>query len=152
MGDDRDAAAMRAELRRVCADARVTRLLLVTKRRSDAAFALRDGTIGDGKVAGAGFYLDQQFETTLTATGERATGFIAPYASVAVWLVDVANWRVLASDFGVAHRLATPAGSTDAVSPWDALTPKAKGELLGRVVEEATGSAADRLLASAAAR
>ena len=50
-----DSRAMREALSKVLRENQVTDLVLVTKRRNDATFALADGTTGVGKLAGLGF-------------------------------------------------------------------------------------------------
>ncbi len=148
---DANDEGLRDALRKVCVDQGVARLIVVTKRRGDARFGLYEGSIGDGKVAGAGFYLDRHVRTAGTDSGERATGFLGTFASLAVWLVDPASWRVIASRPGYAQRLDTAAGNRDAVTAWDAMTPQRKVNALEAVIREATSGAVAPLLEPSAA-
>ena len=145
--DTADSKAMREALREVLVKSRATYLLLVVKHRDQALFALRDGRIGSGTVAGLGFYVDDATRTVRAETGERSQGFIAPYAYVTVALLDVATMRVVGSKSVSDSSVITPADSRDAVVAWDALDAEAKVRALNNVILRAVGAAASDLLA-----
>lgn len=145
--DTADSKAMREALREVLVKSGATHLLVIVKRRDQARFALRDGSVGTGTIAGLGFYVDDSMRTVRTETGEHSQGFIAPYAYVTVALIEVATMRALGSKSVSESSMVTPADSKEAVVAWDALSAEAKVVALNKVVSRAVSAAASDLLA-----
>jgi hypothetical protein len=111
-GDAGDAliAALRAKLGRVDA----THLVLATKYRHASMLRLAAGHVGSGRLEGLGFYIDTTFKTRRSDTGERGTGFLAPFAYFRLSLVDLATWKVVREErvLGSSVQSAARAGLT----------------------------------------
>ena len=145
--DSADSKAMREALRDVLVKSGATHALVIVKRRDQARFALNDGSVGAGTIAGLGFYVDDAMRTMRTDTGERSQGFIAPYAYVTVALLEVATMSAVGSKSVSESSMVTPADSRTAVVAWDALSAEAKVAALNKIISRAVGAAASDLLA-----
>jgi len=145
--DSVESKAMREALHDVLVKSGATYLVAIVKRRDQARFALRDGRIGSGTIAGLGFYVDDATRTVRQDTGERSQGFIAPYAYVTVALLEVASMKLVGSKSASESSVMTPADSKTAVVASDALSAEAKVRVLDNVISRAVGAAASDLLA-----
>lgn len=145
--DTADSKTMREALREVLVKSGATQVLLIVKRRDQARFALRDGSVGTGTIAGIGFYVDDAIRTVRTDTGERSQGFIAPFAYVEVALLDVAAMRLVGSKAVSDSSVVTPADSKDAIVAWEALGAAAKVAALDQIISRAVSASVADLLA-----
>jgi hypothetical protein len=145
--DADDSRGVREALAKLLRENAVTRLLLVTKRRDDAKFDVVSGTIGSGKIAGIGFYVDTFTSLQTTQTGEATVGFLGPYAYLNVALVDVASMKVIRSIPAREADMTLPLHATGAMRAWDALTAEGKADALERVLRRAVQNATTAALA-----
>lgn len=112
-------------------------LVLITKFRSEARLRLVSGSVGSGKLAGLGFYIDRRLRTKRTDTGESGAGFVAPYAYLAVSLIDLKTGAVIRTSPALESTSYSTARSTNAADPWDALTPEQKVRVLNNLLHRA---------------
>ena len=132
---------MRQALQAMLQGAKATHLMLITKRRDNARFALYDTHIGDGKIAGIGIFIDNIVGLEDRDTRIHGNGYIASYAYLKATLVEVATMRTLGSGIGNESAMTT-AINTSATVAWDALSPAAKVEKLVKVADLAAYRAA----------
>jgi hypothetical protein len=139
---------MRVALHDLLVKAGGTDLILVTKQRGVPAFVTTTGKImGAGSISGIGFYIDTDsvmYNTEHRMTGE---GFLAPYAYVAISLVDLGTMQVVKSKHGLQTALALPQDKKDAAHSWDALGAQEKVDALERVIRAAVATAMAGLIA-----
>jgi len=128
------------------AQSQATRLILVTKHRSEARFALKESYVGAGKIAGLGLYVDEETRVRLIETGNTNDGFIAPYAYFAISLIDVATMRLIRRVSATESELVPTSSSKQATRPWDALTAAEKVETLDRLIRRGVDRAMPELL------
>lgn len=128
----------------VLAQTKATHLLLIGKGRAGADFQLKSSTIGIGKIAGIGFYVDESVKLVDTKTQERRRGYVAPFAVLKVQLVDMKARKTLKEATVDTSYLYS--GKLDAKSAWDTLSPAEKTRALQSVIEEATGEGIDKVL------
>jgi hypothetical protein len=132
---------MRIALRDLLAKAGATDLILVTKHRGEPQFEVVTGLISAGGwLSGIGFYVDSErrmFNTEHRMTGE---GFLAPYAYLAVSLLDLGSMRVVKSKPGLKTTMALPQDKHAAAHSWDAMTAKEKVDALEFVIRKAVES------------
>lgn len=124
-------------------------LVLISKYRTDAQLRVRSGTIGSGKLAGIGFYIDGTHRMKSTATGEQGRGFLAPYAYVTVSLIDLQTGVVVRSDHAVETTTRANVGPDSTLQPWDALTAAQKAQLLDDMLIRAVSKTVPHVVAPA---
>lgn len=143
-----------ADLAAALAKVQATHVVLINKLRDEATFRLVDGKVGHGKVEGMGFYLDYRLPTQIAATGANSIGFLGPFVSAEVHLVDAKTGQVLHSEPVRKSEVITPAAAKTGADPWDTLTPAKKVEvlqrLLGQGVEEVMPAVLQPLASTAA--
>ena len=140
-------SALRAELLKLLREHQVTRLVLITKWRDDARFKVLEGTMGVGKIAGLGFYVDPLTRMLQTSNGEETFGFLGPYAYLSVTVAEAATLTTLRSVQARESEMRLPVHATGAVRAWDALTAAAKVDALERVLRRAVEQATTAALA-----
>jgi len=145
--DGPQSKGLRGELIKLLREHEVTRLVLVTKWRDEARFKVVDGTMGVGKIAGLGFYVDPLTRMQQSATGEETYGFLGPYAYLSVTAVEAASLKPLRSVQARESEMNLPVYSTGAVRAWDALSAAAKADALERVLRRAVERATTAALA-----
>jgi len=143
-----ESRAMREALSKVLRENQVTELVLVTKRRNDATFALADGTTGVGKLAGLGFYIDTGMPLSNVNTGEYSNGYFASYSYMDVALIDAASMRVVRSVAALESSMTTDTAKSRTFRAWDALTGQQKVDALDRLISKGVASAVASLLAN----
>ncbi len=121
-------------------------LVLVTKFRTEARLAAGNGALGNGKIAGLGFYIDFAAEVQNTDTGGVARGFIAPFAYVQLSLIDVATNTVVRRENATSSYLLGTAGTDAARNPWDVLDAQQKVDALKEVLAAAVTETLPRLM------
>ena len=138
---------MRIALRELLAKAGATDLFLVTKHRGTPTFKLVTGKLdGPGSIGGIGFYIDNQTHLYNTKTKVQDEGFLAPYAYLAVSLMDIASMRVVKSGNGHETTTAIAAEKGGAAHAWDALSPKEKVDALDQVIRLAIDTGATGMI------
>ena len=142
------AGELLAAVRGLLQQSQATRLILVSKHRSDARLPMRFDYAGTGKLTGLGFYIDQQMMVRDVNGGSGDRGFIAPYAYLELALIDARTMNTIRRS--VAHEATTvpTAASSGAANPWEALTNKEKFRELERLIQAAVARAMPELLAS----
>jgi hypothetical protein len=134
---------MRIALRDLLAKAGATDLFLVTKHRGAPSFEMVTGKkIGAGSIGGIGFYIDNETHIYNTVTKVEDEGFLAPYAYVAVSLLDIGSMRVVKTGNGRETMVSIAAEKGGASHAWDALTPREKVDALDHVIRKAVDAGA----------
>lgn len=141
-----EAAQWLAPVKEVLQKTQAPRLILVSKARADASFALVEGKTGSGKLSGLGFYIDQEKRLQVVETGNSEAGFIAPYAYLSVSLIDVPTMSVIRQKRVTESTIVPTAQSRDALRPWDAMTAQEKTDAIERLIRRAIGRAIPELL------
>jgi len=124
-------------LRLALRDKHPSHVILVAKHRADAAIPVKDGSVGDGRLDGVGFYLDPTYHEDSGYGRADYRGFIAPFAYFQVALVDLERGEVLRREAATAAFMRTNERS-DSLTPWDVLTAAEKVEALEDMVRRET--------------
>jgi hypothetical protein len=126
-----------------------THLLLITKQRSVARLQAGDHeTLGSSFLEGMGFYIDRAVGMIDLETGERGSGFFAPYVFARVSLIDLASLEVVKETRITANISAASTSVDQPPDAWDALTPKGKIDALKRLIDEHVPKAVEALIVS----
>jgi hypothetical protein len=107
-----------------------THLLAIAKHRGIAKFELVGATVGSGQVQGLGFYVDTELPTKRSDTRESGRGFIAPYAYIRIFLIDLKSLEILGDRTITAATARSAARNESGLAPWDAVTPEEKVSML----------------------
>jgi hypothetical protein len=78
----------RTFLKSLLKDRPVTHLILITKYHSDARIQVGREAVGNGKIEGLGFYMDNVLEVLNQTTLNSGKGILAPFAYIKVRLLD----------------------------------------------------------------
>ncbi len=124
-------------------------LLLVSKYRGEAALRTRTGTIGSGYLTGLGFYIDTTKHMKSSRTGERGSGFIAPYAYIRVTLIDLRTGTVVRTESVKQSTTVANVGSDATLDPWNALDADQKVRLLDNILRRAVLETVPKVVAPA---
>ena len=136
-GDSHD---MRIALRDLLGKAGATDLYLVTKHRGTPEFRISTGRLErPGAISGIGFYIDNDTAMYRDNNKPGGEGFLAPYAYLAISLMDVGSMRLVKTVNGLETMAALPGDKTGGAADhaWDALSPKEKVDALDRVIRRA---------------
>lgn len=115
---------------------RLTHLLVLTRARGDASFPAPEGdTIGRIGVEGVGFYLDNGTDVVNVQTDLSSRGFLGPHALVRLQLMDAVSGDLVAQEDLRDYRTITGRSDEDLASPWNALSPTEKVEVLREMLE-----------------
>lgn len=120
------------------------KLILVTKRRGAAQLGMAQGTVGEGKLQGLGFYLDGYKKIRRSDTGMTGVGFIAPYLYANVSVVDVATLTVESTVPVQTGYVVSSARNESGTDAWGALTPEQKPQALQRLIRKHLPAAASK--------
>ena len=108
-------------------DRGVSHLVLITKLRANAAFKVRNGYTGSGRLEGLGFFID---DTTLlrdTVTNDSSIGMLTPFTYVKLRLLDARTLELVgegdAAESTIIHR---PSAVGNAMEMWTSLTSATK--------------------------
>lgn len=142
-----DTPALMAALKPFFSNTQAPYFVLITKHRGDAKFQFHKAIQGIGKLAGAGFYVeDRQDQRIVDAnTGENLSGFFAPYALLRFRLIDIAGQKVLRDT--TAQMTKVHAGTLDAPSAWNSMSAEDKTKLLQRMINQTVNEGVGKLLA-----
>ena len=111
-----------------------SRMLLVTRSRQDAALAAALPPRVLTVLEGAGFVLDQRPSGQVGFDGQTGLPVLAPFVSIRVALIDVADMRLLRErSLAVASRL--PVNREVADNPWAATPPEQRMKSLETLIE-----------------
>lgn len=125
-----------------------THLLAITKYRALARLELAGGTVGSGRLQGIGFYIDNDFGTSRSDTGEPAKGFIAPYVYIRLDLIDLASLELLREETITTSSVRSAARNKTGSDPWGAMTPEEKISMLREFIKEHISAAVPLLFRS----
>jgi hypothetical protein len=109
------------------------RILIILPHRLPIKFTVLNGIAGTGKAAGLGAYIDRDRDWTADTRENDAAGTIAMFVNYRVVIIDPATRKITFSD-EIATGEARSGGNGSGRSPWDALTPVEKLELLKTLV------------------
>jgi len=125
------------------------RLLLVTRSRQEPALAAALPARIPATLEGPGFVLDQRPGAQIGFDGQPGRPVLAPYVSIRVALVDLADLRLIREQsLAAASRLTLPA---DADNPWAATTPEQRVQALEALIEAELPAAVTGLVKTAPA-
>ena len=130
-------------------NAQATRVVVLTKQRSETKIQLHSDTIGSGHLRGLGYYIDPHTKLVMRDSGVSDTGLLAPFAYVRLTLADARDGRILGQRKITATRVYPVAESAVAVDPWDVLAPEQKVERLRALLQTALAQETRLLLAGA---
>lgn len=120
-------------------------LLMISKHRDQARMRFMHGTVGSGMVRGLGFFIDTEFRTRRSETGEVAHGYIAPYAYLMLTLVDVSGPSVVATQAVTESLAQSAARNKEGTDPWGALSAEEKVRLLRLMVQRGVDQGVQQL-------
>ena len=109
------------------------RVLVIVPRRLPIHFNVLNGFAGTGKAAGLGAYIDRVRDWTAAARDNDAAGTLAMFVNYRVVLIDPATRKIVFTE-EIATGEARSGGAGGGTSPWEALTPAQKLELLKTLV------------------
>jgi hypothetical protein len=132
-----------------------TQLLVILKRRDEAAFPFINGYFADGaQLEGIGVYLDGRTEVfSRTESNQRiaqGVGFVAPYVYADLFYVDLPDGRIV-RQLAVKESVQVGAGNNGggAIDPWNALSNEQKMRNIVNMLEGAMTLAGPQLLTKA---
>lgn len=139
-----DAPALLDKLKAIMAQSKATHLLLITKHRDDVRMKLHSSTTGHGRIAGVGFYVDEEKHLYEVDTGNKMLGYVASYASLRLRLIDLASRKtVRVEDVQTSRVTPTP---ESAFKAWEGMSPAEKVESLQWVINQALEQAVPKAL------
>jgi hypothetical protein len=130
----------------VLADSHATHLLLFTRLRRQASFALGNFRVGTGMLDGPGFYVDSTLSTRSGDTHEAAVGLLGVYVYMEATLVDLGSGSILRQKQLLETRSLSAARAASG-NAWDALAMKEKVDVLVRLSRKGAVDAVAELLA-----
>jgi hypothetical protein len=110
-----------------------THLLVIAKHRAPARMQLANVAIGSGQVKGLGFYIDNNVAIRNAETNKRSRGFVAPYVSVRLALIDLAALDLQAER---AIMASTSHSNPDGFDPWGGMSASEKVGALNDLIRE----------------
>jgi hypothetical protein len=114
--------------------AKLSHLVLIQPVRAEAKLQMLRSVTGAGQLEGLGFYVDTALEVRGEESGERSTGFLAPYAYFDMYLVEVATL-----DLKAEHRARASAALMDPErrgnDPWQSLSNESKVDALQKLTQ-----------------
>lgn len=121
----------------------VTRVLLLTRYRRPALFPAMDGanaiSLGGGYIEGLGFYADGSTMMQNRETKHVSTGFLAPFVSLHLAMIDLASGSILASRTAFEATTLSAAGpqAEGSENAWTALPEAERAPFLNRMIRRA---------------
>lgn len=119
------------------ADKHPSHVILIAKYRADARIPVKDGSVGDGRIDGVGFYLDPTYHGDVTYGRPDFRGFIAPFAYFQVALIDMERREILGKEVATAAFMRTNEHA-ESLTPWDLMSAAEKMEALEDMVARET--------------
>lgn len=144
-------AELAQSLKTLLAEAKASHFVLITKYRAETSMRLRSESVGSGKLAGLGFYVDRHMELIEVETGKKMTGFFSPYAYLRFVLIDAATlqpvrrWTVRATD-----TVGSRPGSID--NAWNQHDATQKTQMLHDLLRQSVADGVARLVTDTPAR
>jgi hypothetical protein len=124
--DTIDAPELLELLKGEIGDDPATRLVIISSYRSEPVLKVTHGDYrGTGKVAGLGFYIDSLARFHRSDTGEKAQGFLAPFANFRIALVNPRSLAIEGQQTTAAGDTLSAAQAEDK-DPWNVLTAQQK--------------------------
>lgn len=115
--------------------AKLSHLVLIQPVRADAKLQMLRSVTGAGQLEGLGFYVDTSLEVQREDTGQRSTGFLAPFAYFDMYLVEVATLD-LKAEYRARASAAIADPERQGNDPWQALSTEGKVEALRHLTQE----------------
>ena len=104
-----------------------THMLLITKDRTQADFKMLDARVGQGSLAGLGFYVEPDMRVRNVDSKESTTGFLGVFAIYRVTIVELATEAVVGERNVAFTKIFTTTGAhAKGGHPWLALDAKEK--------------------------
>ena len=141
-----DQVRLPADIETAVAQAKASRLVLITKHRGEAHLKTKHGFVGNGKIEGLGFYLDTVHRIHDEDITDRTVGFIAPFVYIDVTLVDTASHTVLRQTAITASETVMGAGNANGANTWGALSPEQKMAALNRLLSTSLAEVVPQLV------
>ena len=113
-----------------------THLLVIAKHRAPARIQLSGLAVGSGQVKGIGFYIDNELPTRNLQTNATGKGFVAPYLSIRLALVDLGSLELRAERSIMASTPRSAGDNPDGSHPWGAMSAGEKVDALMRLIRE----------------
>jgi hypothetical protein len=132
--------------------AKVSMLVVVEPLAARAELKLKDMTIGQGRLEGLGYYIDNETRVRNDETGATAVGYLAPFAYFRTLVVDVASMKVQCSRRTTASNTYLADSNAPGTHPWQALTAERKVSALREMLAGELGASLKQCLARDAAR
>jgi hypothetical protein len=147
---DGDHVRLPADIETAVTQEKASKLVLITKHRSEARLAVQSGFIGNGKIEGLGFYVDSYHRLEAVDNPGGTVGFLSPFVYVDVTLVDVASHAIVRRTTITASRTFVPASIAKANAVWDTLDGKAKVAALTDLLSDNLATVIPQLVQPAA--
>lgn len=129
------------------AASKATHFILITKHRADMMVALSDGHVGEGKVSGIGYYIDQDVRVRNWNSGVASAGLFAPFAYLSSTLIDAATLQPISQASAMVSKAYLTGENNHAGVPWDILSPSQKVDALISVIKTAINDTVPKILA-----
>jgi len=132
----------------VFAQDRITHLILVTRRTSEAKLKLLSGDVGDGRLEGVGYYVDPYQKLVNVNTGNSAIGLMAAYSYLRLSLIDLKTGEAVAGR-PVENSRSFSASDRDVKSShvWDSISAERKIEEVTQLIERSIAEALPKVIA-----
>lgn len=124
------------------------RLIVVTPARADLRLRFENSSLGRGRAAGLGLYVDRDTPMRSVDNREVADGFLGVFANLRVTLLETPSGRVLAED-AISAGTAFSAARAKDTDPMNALTGDEKVREMQRLMQVEIARVLPGLLAKA---
>lgn len=121
-------------------------LLLLTRKRNEARLQTMNTSVGAGTVQGVGYFADGQASMINHATNFSSIGFLAPYVSLQLSLVEVASGKIVGRRNVYDARVLSDDGKPPTSTPWAIVPDTQKIPYLNSLIEENLKKALPALL------
>lgn len=125
---------------------KVSHLLLLTRKRNEARLETANGSVGAGTVEGPGYFADGQTPMINRGTNFTSVGFLAPYISLQLTLVDLSNGKIVGRRNVYDARVLSDDGNPSAGSPWAIVPDADKIPYLNKLIEATLAKTVPALL------
>lgn len=137
-----DVPALLATLQKVLAQSKASHLLLISKHRANVQFKFADYSVQVNRLYGAGFYVDESRRLYSVDNRHVKRGYVGPYASLKILLVDLGQRTVVQEVLAHATEIhSTPDGAPTA---WAGMSGQDKFNAVRRVLERAVADGITR--------
>ncbi|HEY0956764.1 MAG TPA: hypothetical protein VGE36_18555 [Roseateles sp.] len=120
--------------------AKVGMLVLVEPLSAPAELKLADLTMGQGRLEGLGFYVDNETLVRRIDTGDQAIGFLGLYAYFRTLVVEIPSMKLLCQRRSTDSQTYLADRKSPGTHPWQALSLERKIEDLRGIVRRELGA------------